>query len=52
MAIAIRTVPTLQGKVAKRFLESVRVNEAEKASTIDFSSQFQTLAAVLKKAKI
>lgn len=51
MAIAIQTIPTLKGKVADRFLDAVRVNETQKAGTVDFSKQFQTLNAILKKAK-
>lgn len=51
MAISIKSVPTLTGKDAKRFVENT--NKAiEKRATVNFSKQVKSCASILSKAKI
>lgn len=51
MAIEIKSIPTLKGKEAERFMQ-----EAEKAflnkGKVDFSKHIQEARSVLKKAKM
>ena len=51
MALAIKSIPTLTGEDASRF-----VNEAEKASenagNLDFSEKIAIAVAILKKANM
>jgi len=51
MAIPIRSVPTLKGKVAEAFIRKADKAAKERA-TIDYSEQAKVCAAILKKAKI
>lgn len=51
MAISIKSIPTLTGKDAKRFVENT--NKAiEKRATVNFSKQVKSCASILSKAKI
>lgn len=51
MAISIKSVPTLTGKNAERFV--VNTNKAiEKRATVNFSKQVKSCASILSKAKI
>lgn len=51
MAISIKSVPTLTGKIAERFVENT--NKAiEKRATVNFSKQVKSCASILSKAKI
>lgn len=50
MAISIKSIPTLKGKEAERFV--AKANEAsEERGTVDFSRQIKMCAEILKKAK-
>lgn len=48
MALAIRSVPTLHGEAAERFLRLAE--EAAKAPKKDFSKQIEEGKAILRKA--
>jgi hypothetical protein len=50
MAIVIKSIPTLNGKDAERFIQAA--NKAEsKPATVDFSKQAQIARKILEKAK-
>lgn len=44
-------VPTLEGKVAERFLEMARQNE-EGANKIDFSEQIKSFEKIMEKSTL
>ena len=51
MAIPIKSVPTLRGKVAETFVRNAEKAAKERA-TIDVSKQAKMCASILSKAKI
>jgi len=51
MAIAIKSIPTLERREAERFIKKAESSE-KKSATIDFSEQVKTTKAILDKAKI
>lgn len=51
MAISIKSVPTLKGKTAEKFITNANAAR-EKRATIDFSKQVKSCASILSKAKI
>lgn len=51
MAIAIKSIPILNGKVAKAFISKADANLKKKA-TIDFSEQVAKANRILANAKI
>lgn len=51
MAIPIKSVPTLKGKVAELFVRNADKATKERA-TVDYSKQAKVCASILKKAKI
>ncbi|WP_300726663.1 hypothetical protein [uncultured Bacteroides sp.] len=50
MAIFIKTLPTLEGKVADRFYKKAAQAESKRAS-VDFSREVQMTRAILAKSK-
>lgn len=51
MAISIKSVPTLTGKTAERFVK--KTNKAiEERATVNFSKQVKSCASILSKAQI
>lgn len=51
MAIAIKQIPVLKGKVAKGFAKKA-TNNLEKKETVDFSKQAANAKKILKKAQL
>ncbi|WP_183560624.1 hypothetical protein [Mucilaginibacter sp. SP1R1] len=51
MAIAIKSIPVLSGKAAKKFVSAADSNYKRK-STIDFSVQVEKANKILAKAKL
>lgn len=51
MAIAIKSIPTLQNKDAKAFIKKAD-STAKKRATVDFSKQVVDSHAILRKAKL
>lgn len=51
MAIAIKSIPVLKGKVASEFVKKADQRFKEKGS-VDYSSQAALAAKILSKAKI
>lgn len=51
MAISIKSIPTLKGKVADSFVENANKATKERA-TINFSKQVKACASIIKTAKI
>jgi len=51
MAIAIKSIPVLQDKDAKRFIDAAQKASSKKA-TIDFSRQIESAKRILEKAKM
>ena len=51
MAIPIKSIPTLRGKVAERFVKKAERAEKKRA-TVDFSEHIKVCASILQKAKI
>ena len=51
MAIPIRSVPTLKGKVAEAFIKKAD-NATKERATIDMSKQAKMFASILNRAKI
>jgi hypothetical protein len=51
MAIAIKSIPTLTGKVAEAFVRKATTTAKRKGS-IDFSKQVLTANKILEKAKM
>jgi len=50
MAIPIRSIPVLEGEVAKRFLRKARKVE-KNPHTVDFSKQMKAFDAVVEKSR-
>jgi len=50
MAIPIRSIPVLEGKVAERFLREARKVE-KNPHTIDFSKQMETYRTIVEKSR-
>ena len=51
MALEIKTIPTLKGKEAERFIKEADRAYLNKGKT-DFSKQVRTARAILKKANM
>lgn len=51
MALEIKTIPTLKGKEAERFIKEADKAYLNKRKT-DFSNQVRTARAILKKANM
>jgi len=51
MAIYIKSIPTLKGKVAERFNEHAAEAESKRGS-IDFSNQIETARRILAEANL
>lgn len=51
MAIAIKQIPVLKGKVATNFVNKATAN-LEKKHTVDFSEQAKNAKKILEKAKL
>jgi hypothetical protein len=51
MAIAIKTIPTLRGNDAERFVEAANKAETNSA-TVNFKKQANIARAILSKAKM
>lgn len=51
MAIYIKPIPTLTGKVAERFEKVARENEA-KRGTVDFSHEVEITKRILERSNI
>lgn len=51
MALAIASVPVLQGEVAERFEQQMCESEAHKGE-VDFSNQIETARKILIKADL
>ena len=51
MAIGIKDIPTLHGRVASRFSKTAADNERKRAS-VNFTTQVKIAQAILKKSKI
>jgi len=52
MAIYIKPVPTLYGKVAETFNGIATQNATEKRASVDFTKQVRVARAILEKSKI
>lgn len=52
MAIYIKPVPTLRGKVAEKFNQTAMQNATVKRASVDFTKQVETARAILAKSKI
>lgn len=50
MAIAIKNIPPLKGKEAKRFVDAAETAERNRA-TVDFSKQVLIARSILEKSK-
>lgn len=51
MAIPIKNIPTLTGKIAKEFINNT--NKASKRrATVNFSKQLKSCTSILAKAKL
>ena len=51
MAIAIKSIPTLESKDAKAFIRKAEA-KSKKRGTVDFSRQVMACNAILEKAKL
>jgi hypothetical protein len=51
MAIAIKSIPTLQSREAKAFIKKADV-KSKKRATIDFSKQVVASNAILEKSRL
>lgn len=51
MAISIRPIPILKGKIAERFVEFANKSKTS-GKTVDFSKEVKTAGRILSKAKI
>ena len=51
MAIAIKSIPTLKGEAAIKFVKKAEA-ASKKRATIDFSKQIKIATKILKKAKL
>lgn len=52
MAIEIKSVPTLRGKVAEKFAATADYNATKKRASIDFTKQVEKTRAILKRSKV
>lgn len=52
MAITIKSIPTLENKVASAFMESAQANYSEKKASVDFSQEVKSADKILAKAKV
>jgi hypothetical protein len=52
MALAIRSIPVLKGKAAKKFVEEAKKNLRSHKHSIDFSKQASIAQKILEKSKI
>lgn len=52
MALEIKPIPVLRGKVAERFVEEADRNARERRGSIDFTKQVEKMRAILKKANM
>lgn len=52
MAIEIKPIPVLRGKVAERFVEEADRNARERRGSIDFTKQVEKMRAILKRSKL
>ncbi|MCC8037020.1 MAG: hypothetical protein LIP02_02640 [Bacteroidales bacterium] len=50
MALAIKSIPTLHGEAAERFLKMAE--SSEKSPKIDFSKEIEQGRAILRKANL
>lgn len=50
MAIYIKPIPTLTGKVAEQFEKNARENEAKRGS-VDFSQQAKAMRDILERSR-
>ena len=48
MALEIKPIPVLRGKVAERFVEDAR----ERRGSIDFTKQVEKMRALLKRSRL
>ena len=51
MAISIKIIPTLRGRVASRFCKTAAENEKKRAS-VNFTTQVKIAKAILRKSKV
>ncbi|MBI2257572.1 MAG: hypothetical protein HYU67_01585 [Flavobacteriia bacterium] len=51
MAIAIKSIPTLENQVASNFVENARLS-SKKRGSISFVEQLKTAKKILEKAKL
>ncbi|WP_316788834.1 hypothetical protein [Pedobacter frigoris] len=51
MALAIKSIPVLQAKVATKFVRNASANSSKKGS-VDFSAQVEQASKILDKAKL
>ena len=51
MAIAIKSIPTLQSRDAKAFIKKAEA-KSKKRATVDFSKQVVATYAILEKSKM
>ncbi len=51
MAISIRPIPILKGKIAERFVNIANRSKSSK-QTVDFTKEVKTAGRILSKAKI
>ena len=51
MAIAIKQIPVLRGKIARKFVDKAEAN-LEKRHTVDFSKQAKNAQKILDNAKM
>lgn len=52
MAVYIKTIPTLRGKAAERFVRQADENAAKYKESIDFSEQMKVAKQILAKASL
>ncbi len=52
MAIEIKPIPVLRGKVALRFVEEADRNAKEKRGSIDFTKQVAKMRTILKRSRL
>lgn len=51
MALAIKSIPTLEGSVASVFLSKAIEKGSKSAATVDFSAQVKSMGNILSKSK-
>ena len=50
MAITIKSIPTLEDKIASSFIEKAEANYSQNKASVDFSQQVKTADKILDKA--